>query len=495
MSDDFSNFVSIQLSKDKKNALYVQLYDALLHLIQDGHLSPGYALPPVRKFAGFLGINAGTVVSAYRELEKNGWIYSRTGSGSYVAEPPETIDKEREDTIPALEIHDPEFLTGTQSSDAINMSSISLNPDIVSVEQFKQLILRVLDRDQGHAFGYQESQGFLPLRESIARYLAQSGIHTSAENLQIISGAQQGIDIVARAILQHGDYVFTEAPTYPGAIAAFRARGAKLIDIPLEADGPDLALLENRLRKFQPRLIYCMPNLQNPTGITWSLEKRARLMGLARYYNAYVLEDDYISELSYREEPLAPLKAMDRDDRIIYLKSFSKIFMPGLRLAFLNMPERLAPRLLQVKHLADISTSGLTQRVFDLYLRQGIWQKHIQAIRRIYSTQFDFTCRLADEHLPVSVQWQNPRGGLSLWLQLPHTMDAAAVTEAARQQNLLITDGTDFYPRPTDRHHIRISFATLSLQQIEAGLRILGTILSSSTAPDSTSDNQKSSRI
>ena len=117
------------------------------------------------------------------------------------------------------------------------------------------------------------------------------------------------------------------------------------------------------------------------------------------------------------------------------------------------------------------------------------------AIRRIYSTQFDFTCRLADEHLPVSVQWQNPHGGLSLWLQLPHTMDAAAVTEAARQQNLLITDGTDFYPRPTDRHHIRISFATLSLQQIEAGLRILGTILSSSTAPDSTSDNQKSSRI
>ena len=477
MFKNFSDFVSIQLDRTLSSPLYVQLYEQLLQSIQDGALAPGYHLPPVRQLAENLSINTGTVVNAYKELEHNGWIHSRKGSGSYVAAPPEAIDQEAAQTSATLEIHDPEFFPANEPVNLINMSRISLNPDIVSIEQFKKLILEVLDRDQGHAFGYQESQGFFPLRESIANYLRTGGIQTTAQNLQIISGAQQGIDIVARSLLQYGDYVFTEAPTYPGAIAAFRSRGAKIIDIPLENDGPDLTILEKQLRRFRPKLLYVMPNLQNPTGITYSTAKRSRIMGLARYYNVYVLEDDYLSELNYTKEAMAPLKALDRDDRVIYLKSFSKIFMPGLRLAFLNMPVHLSAQLLQVKHLTDISTSGLTQRVFDLYLRKKIWQKHIQNIRRIYETQFSFTCQQAAALLPDNVRWERPQGGLSLWLQLPPQIDAEALCTTAAAQSLLLTDGSDFYPRPTDHHHIRISFSTLSLQQIETGLRILSELL------------------
>ena len=151
--------------------------------------------------------------------------------------------------------------------------------------------------------------------------------------------------------------------------------------------------------------------------------------------------------------------------------------MPGLRLAFLNMPVHLSAQLLQVKHLTDISTSGLTQRVFDLYLRKKIWQKHIQNIRRIYETQFSFTCQQAAALLPDNVRWERPQGGLSLWLQLPPQIDAEALCTTAAAQSLLLTDGSDFYPRPTDHHHIRISFSTLSLQQIETGLRILSELL------------------
>ena len=478
MNQDFAVFSSIKLSAAKKEPLYVQLYTGLHQLIQAGQLSPGYALPPVRKFAAWLGINPGTVVNAYHELEKNGFLFSRRGSGSFVAEPPESIDQEpvesiddMDDSLPDPELPDSAFAT------AINMSSISLNPDIVSIKQFRELILKVLDRDQARAFGYQESQGFLPLRESIADYLAASGVHTDAERLQIISGAQQGIDITARALLQHGDCVFTEAPTYPGAIAAFRSRGAKIVDIPLDQDGIDLEQLESRLRQFQPKLLYIMPNLQNPTGITYSPEKRRRLMGLARYYDTFVLEDDYISELVYHKSRLLPLKAIDHDDRIIYLKSFSKIFMPGLRLAFLSMPQRLAHRFLKVKHLADISTSGLTQRVFDLYLREGIWQKHIREIRRLYAIQFAFTCRTAAAHLPRSLHWQLPLGGRSLCITLPPHCTAPPLTDAARKNGLLITDGSAFYPRATDHHHIRISFATLSQEDIEKGIRLLASLL------------------
>ncbi len=474
MTNDFIDFVSIQLKKDQKPALYVQLYEALAAMIRSGRLTPGYLLPPVRKFAGFLDINTGTVVSAYKELEKNGYIFSRAGSGSYVAEMQKIIDCDTPEESTVIEIDDPEIRSTEIDTSLINMASISLNPDIVSIEKFKQVMIEVLDRDQGYAFSYQESQGFLPLRESITQYLKTNGVHTSADTVQIISGAQQGIDIVARALLDYGDCVFTETPTYPGAIAAFRSRGAKIIDIPLDEQGMDIDILEEKLRCFRPKLVYLMPNIQNPTGISYSLERRHRLMGLARYYNFFILEDDYISELSYADETMAPLKALDRDDRVIYLKSFSKIFMPGLRLAFLTMPTQLAPRLLSVKHLADISTSGLTQRIFDIYLRRGIWQSHIKAIRQIYKLQFEFTTKAVHSHLPAAVSLIIPRGGLSLWLKLPAKVSARAVVAAAREDGVLITDGGPFSPRPAADSWLRLSFATISLQEIDAGLQIIG---------------------
>lgn len=477
MKRDFSDFVSIQLNKTVNEPLYVQLYQQIENLIKKRALSPGYALPPIRQFAGYLSINPSTVVSAYKELEKNGYLFSRTGSGSYVAELPEIIDLETPSFPVDIDVPDPEILPCSENYSGINMSAISLNPDIVSVETFKQLMIEILDRDQGHAFSYQESQGFQPLRESIAAYLQENGVHTPEKNVQIISGAQQGIDIAARALLQHGDCVFVESPTYPGALAAFRSRGAKIIDIPLEEDGIAIDELEAMLRTFRPRLLYLMPNIQNPTGISYSIKKRNRLMGLARYYHVYILEDDYISELTYEKNAPAPLKALDRDDRVIYLKSFSKIFMPGLRLGFLTMPAKLAPRLLSVKHLSDISTSGLTQRIFDLYLRRKVWQNHIASIRQIYQTQFDFTWNAAKKYLPETCRITPPQGGLSLWVELPPEISADALCLELEHQGVCITNGRAFFPRQAPDRYIRISYATISLQQIQTGMRLLGSLL------------------
>lgn len=479
MTEQFINFVSIQLLKDKQEALYVQLYDQMRELITTGKLSHGYLLPPVRKFAKFLKINAGTVMSAYKLLEKNGYIFSRTGSGSYVAELSGIVDneeseKKEEEEIDAIEILSPKF-----DERYINLASIALNPDLISVEAFKKVLIEVLDRDQGYAFGYQESQGFYPLRESIASDLKKYGVKAEASTMQIISGAQQGIDIVAKALLNYGDYVFTENPTYPGAIAAFRSRGAKIVEINMEEDGINIEELEDKLRKFRPKLMYVMPNIQNPTGSSYSIAKRNRLMGLARYYNAIILEDDYISELSYGKEMMAPLKAIDRDERVIYLKSFSKIFMPGLRLAFLTMPERLVNRLLAIKHNSDISTSGLTQRAFDLYLRKGIWHEHITAIRKMYLDRFKLTLATIEEFLPKSVKYVKPQGGLSIWLTLPLGVSAKEIVEEAQNRQVLITEGTPFFPRQAIDRYIRISFATATPAEIQSGIRMIGNVLKS----------------
>lgn len=475
MADEFLEFVSIQLSKEVKDPLYVQLYQQMRELMSSGKLSHGYLLPPVRKFAQFLTINTGTVMSAYKLLEKNGYIFSRTGSGSYVAELISGTSDEEKQVNNEWEVDAIEYLSPQLDDKYMNLASIALNPDLISVETFKQVLIEVLDRDQGYAFSYQESQGFYPLRCSIALNLKVHGVQAEASNMQIISGAQQGIDIVAKAVLNYGDYVFMENPTYPGAIAAFRSRGAKIVTIPIEEDGIAIDELESKLKKFRPKLIYVMPNIQNPTGYSYSIIKRNRLMGLARYYNTIILEDDYISELSYGKETMAPLKAIDRDDRVIYLKSFSKIFMPGLRLAFFMMPHNLVSKLLAVKHHSDISTSGLTQRAFDLYLRKGIWQEHISVIKMLYQEKFKLTMEAMAKHIPQTVYIAKPKGGLSIWLTLPEGMSACRITEAARRRGVLITEGTPFFPRRSaaDRH-VRVSFATATAEEIKNGIRIIG---------------------
>lgn len=476
MKEKILDFVSIQFAADSKDPLYVQLYDALREHIVQGRLSYGYLLPPVRKLAARLRMNPGTVVSAYKLLEQNGYIFSRAGSGSYVAELPAN-EEDRDQLDSDTELNHTPVGKDPAKEEWIDLASVTPNPDILPIDDFKNVLVEVLDRDKGYAFGYQESQGFYPLREAISLYLMGQKIKASPDNVQIISGAQQGIDIIAKALLNFGDYVFTESPTYPGAIAAFRSRGAKIVEIGMDEDGIDIDDLENKLRSFRPKLIYVMPNIQNPTGCSYSVSKRNRLMGLAKRYNAIILEDDYISELDFSGTNMAPLKALDRDDRVLYLKSFSKIFMPGLRLAFLLMPPQLVPKVLSVKHHSDISTSGLTQRAFDLYLRKGIWQKHIASLQGIYLERYQATMAAIEQYLPSSVLCRQPRGGLTCWLCFPEGVSAEQLAKEAEQREILFTPGTAFFPRhPSDRF-LRLSFAVAKPEQIQHGIRVLGEIL------------------
>ncbi|MDF2501142.1 MAG: lysN 2 [Anaerosporomusa subterranea] len=480
MNEQFFDFVSIQLSKDNKDSLYVQLYGALRELILQGKLSHGYLLPPVRKFAAFLTVNPGTVVNAYKLLEQNGYIFSRAGSGSYVAEIHDQVLAEAEQTVFETDMEAfAETLADSIApiaNDCIDLASITPDPEMVPIEDFKNVLIEVIDRDKGYAFTYQEGQGYYPLREAISLYLKPQGVNSIPENMQIISGAQQGIDIVAKALLRYGDYVFTESPTYPGAIAAFRSRGAKIIEISMEEDGINITELEQKLRSFRPKLLYVMPNIQNPTGWSYSLNKRSRLMSLARYYDAIVLEDDYISELNFSNSSLAPLKAIDRDGRGIYLKSFSKLFMPGLRLAFLVTPPHLANTIMSVKHHSDISTAGLTQRAFDLYLRKGIWDKHIASVRNLYAERYQATLDAISRYLP-GVTCHSPHGGLTCWLELPKGVSAEKIVQQARDKKVLLTAGTAFFPRRPIDSYLRISFAVADCDKIKQGIQTLGEVI------------------
>ena len=476
MKEELFSFVSIQLDRNGKESLYVQLYDVLREAILCGQLTEGYLLPPVRRLAAETGINAGTVVSAYRLLEKNGYIRAKRGSGFYVTDILMQSD-EREDTR-----EESTFLPHmTPAGDGIDLLSASPSPEYIRVTDFKRVINEVLDRDGGYAFGYQDGQGYYPLRQAMAGYLTKCGIRATADDVHIISGAQQGIDIVAKAVLSFGDYVLVERPTYAGAIGAFRSRGAKIIDAPMTEDGIDMDAVEDVLRRFRPKLIYVMPNIQNPTGYSYASAKKNRLLGLARRYQTLILEDDYISELDYSDEKMAPLKALDRDERVIYCKSFSKMFMPGLRLGFLVVPKRKRARILAVKQQSDGSTAGLTQRAFDLYLRNGIWAKHSRSIYNVYRARREEMAALLHKYLPDTVTVYPARGGLTYWLRLPSGISAKRTAQTLAERGVLVQEGSAFFVSTGHDSFLRVSFAAEEGVRLAEGVRSIGNVITEST--------------
>ena len=418
-----SLFVSLQLDRSQSTPLYQQLAGEIRNLINSGQLKEWEKLPPIRKLARELSVNNITVVHAYQELEQDGLLYSQVGRGTFVKarlHQPEPLLKstpEGQDYYPpGLKVMDQGRLQIPMG--AYNFASAIPTPELFPVADFKVILNEVLDRDGGKAFGYQEGQGYLPLRESLVEYLRENAIEAYENCIQIISGAQQGIDIIAKSLLKAGDFVITENPTYTGALAAFKSRGARIIPVPLEEDGVSISSLKKALAKYHPSLIYVIPNFQTPTGISYSEEKKLALLDLCQAYKVNIIEDDSFTDLSY-DYPRQPIKVLDQYGQVIYIKSFSKILMPGLRLAFLSAPEKIIPGLLTAKHSSDISTPGLIQRTFDLYLRKGLWSKHLKYMRDSYQERYHTMLKAMEAHLPQEISYTKPGGGLSFWLRLP----------------------------------------------------------------------------
>lgn len=474
-------FKTITLNKSSKTSLYLQLYEQLRDMILGGSLLTDYRLPSIRKLAGVLGVNTVTVVSAVRQLEQEGYVYTRPGSGTYVAALSGAGNRFSGNTVIQDELYQQEDFELISNGlikiqeDTVNFASATPTPDLFPVEDFKHALNEVLDRDMGNAFGYQDSQGYFPLRESICGLLAKSMITCNPEYIQVISGSQQGIDIISKAFLRQGDCVIAESPTYTGAVAVFKSRGAGIVDVEIQEGGPSLNVLEYQLKKHRPRLIYTIPSFQNPTGFSYTREKREGVLRLAEKYDTLVIEDDYISDLDFESRRYPPIKALNRNDRVILIKSFSKILMPGLRLGFMVVPPRLKSHILEAKHTTDISTSGLLQRAFDQYIRRGMWDKHFHRMFVIYKERYERICEALDIYLPEAVSYTKPGGGLSLWLNLPYGFPAGSLFKQCAADNIVFAPGRIFYSGEAAQklNNIRLSFAAVPIEQIEPGIRKL----------------------
>ncbi len=492
------NIVSIQLNTQRPK--YLQIAEQIEQKIIDAELLPGERLPAIRNMAKELGVNSITVVKAYELLQGKRLVTKIKGSGVYVGTVITKTEHERISLEPPLkEVHvtdlnndelylDDEIDLMQQGNiiirkDAINFATSTPTSDIFPVAPFKQAINEVLDRDGGAAFEYDESNGYLPLRETVSDMLASTyGITTPVERLQIISGAQQGIDIVAKALITPGDRVLVEDPTYTGALAVFKSRGAQIVGIPMQNDGIDIDHLKKSIEFYKPRVLYVMPDFQNPTTCSYSAEKRQMLINLAHRHDIYIIEDDYLSDLSFSSTPRPKaIKTYEEpsDERVIYIKSFSKLLMPGLRIGFLTAPKALFRDILQAKHLTDITSSGLIQRTFNQYLRSGVWEEHLRQIRAVYRTRYTAMLQSINTLLPTSIGSDPPEGGFNFWIRLPAGVSASELYLAAAREGVLCTPGNVF--RAGQRSfddHIRLSIAAVHQETIAEGIQILSDTIS-----------------
>lgn len=309
------------LNKDISTPLYIQLYEQFKTLIEENQIKEE-KLPSIRDLAKSLEVNNVTIISAYKLLEQEGYVYSVKGSGTYIRKSP--LPEE----LPYLEEGEMELMISgilPISKDSINFASVSPTPDLFPIVEFKQALIEILDRDEGLAFLYPEITGYDPLRESISKFLLDNyETNVNKEQILITSGGQQGLDIISKTLINQGDYIFVENPTYSGALAAFKSRGAKIIGIPINEDGIDMGLLKFHIKKYRPKFLYIMTNYQNPTTYSYSEEKKQKLISMSDEYDFYIIEDDFLTDLSFTETKKTPLKSKDRYDKVIFIKSFSK---------------------------------------------------------------------------------------------------------------------------------------------------------------------------
>lgn len=459
----------IKINKEKQVPIYQQLAEGLTKLIAQGDLPADSKLPPIRKMAEEYGVNNVTIVSAYKHLESKQMVYSRKGSGTFVSPlPVEAIPE----PVARGNLH--HFEAGISFDKAINFANTSLPHELFPVDAFKKAFDEVLEREKGGAFRYTDSMGYQPLRQQLCSYLEDNGIKTTVDSVQIISGAQQGIDVISKAMVRFGDVVFVESPTFYGAAGAFLSRGAKLIEIPMEADGMKMTVLEDYLKLYHPRFIYMMAYFQTPTGISYSMEKKRRLLELAERYDTYIIEEDDFYDFYYNKEAPVALKALDYKNRVIYIKSFSKILMPGLRMGLMVLPKKVHQGVMEAKYTTDISTSSFIQKAMEQYFRENGWEQHAKAMRRFGGEKYRYALSFAKKYLEGRATFSLPNGGVSLWIHLPKGISAEAFCSRMLEKNVILTPGSQFEISGKDSGHVRLSFCGVEDDKIEVGLKRMG---------------------
>lgn len=384
---------------------------------------------------------------------------------------------ERTSKIKASEIR--ELLKLTEMPDIISFAGGLPAPELFPIDKMEKISSKVLREDGKAALQYSTTEGYVPLRDIIAKQrMSVAGVKASIDNIMITSGSQQGLEFSAKIFIDKGDIIICESPSYLGALNAFKAYQPTFIEIPMDDDGMKVDELEAALIKYpDAKMIYTIPDFQNPSGKTMSIERRKKVAKLAKQYSMPVLEDGPYSELAFEGNVNPSIKSFDEDGYVIYLGTFSKTFCPGLRIGWVCADPEILQKYIIVKQGADLQCSTISQREIALFMKEYDLNEHINNIKEIYKRRRDVMLDSIEKYFPSEVKYTRPKGGLFTWVQINENLDAAKILEEALKYKVAFVPGGSFFPNGGNLNHFRLNYSNMNEELIVEGMKRLGNVL------------------
>jgi 2-aminoadipate transaminase len=379
-----------------------------------------------------------------------------------------------------------EILKLTEQPGVISFGGGLPAPELFPVARCEEACAKVLREQGAQALQYSTTEGYRPLREMIARHTHRFGPTVGPDNILITASSQQALDLIGKVFINPGDHIVVERPTYLGALQAWNLCQAEYISVPMDDEGMCADSLEGALRAG-PKFLYALPNFQNPSGVTISLERRKKIVALADHYGVPILEDDPYGQLRFEGEHIPSIVAIDSEfqsnggrpytGNVIYMSTFSKTLAPGLRLGWIVASEDVIERLVLAKQATDLHTSTFTQMVAYEMARGGFIDEHVRTIRRAYRERRDAMLAALEELFPPAVTWTRPSGGLFLWLRFPETMNASEILREAIKEKVAFVGGTAFFADGSGHNTARLNFSNADPGRIREGISRLAGVL------------------
>lgn len=458
-------------------------------------LRPGERLPPTRVLARQLGVDRSTVCRAYEELWALGYVQGRQGAYTTVRERAVAARETRGARAPLVDwgrLVSPgaraawqrEQILATTSALArpglIDFATLAADPDLCPVDDFRRALRHVLAEDGRRLLDYGDAAGYAPLRATLARRLRAHGIQASPDEVLVTQGAQHALDLAVRLLCRPGDLVAVEVPTYGQMLALLGLAGVRTLQIPLTPGGLDLDLLERRLRRSRPKLLYTVPSFHNPTGTATDQPHRERLLALCESRGVPILEDGFEEDLKYFGRAVLPIKSMDTRGRVVYVGTLSKTVFPGLRLGWIAAEADCVRRLAALNRATSLSGNVVTQAAVERFLQAGRYDAYLRRLHATFRKRMLALLRGLAAHVPASrVQWTRPAGGCTVWGRVAGAgpADEAELVRQAKACGVAVTPGSGFFPGKADGLYVRLSIANAKLHDVEEGCRRLARAL------------------
>jgi len=371
-----------------------------------------------------------------------------------------------------------EILVKTSGGDYISFAGGMPDPELFPVERLSELAQKVLRDHPERALQYGPTSGLLPLREKIAALMAEIGVKTDSDHIQIVTGAQQGIGLSGTIFLDPGDGVIVGRPTYSAAINAFDLFRPTYLDVESDNEGPDIEQVYKILQGEQPvKLAYVIPNFQNPSGLLWSAKRREEFLEAFFGTKTLIIEDDPYGQLAFEGQPPQPIKVLDQDERVVYLGSFSKVLSPGLRVGWIVASSEIMAQFNLAKQNHDLHTSAFDQELVNAYLEEDELSVQVERLRASYATRCAAMLSALEESFPEGTQFTRPKGGLFTWVELPEGVDARELLALAMQEKVAFIPGEGFYANRPLHNTLRLNFSAVGPGKIRQGIAILGGIV------------------